>query len=66
VGVAIGIPATLGTTRLVSAMLFGISAADPLTIAAATLLMIVVAALASLMPAHRASRVDPMVALRYE
>ena len=66
VGVAIGIPATLATTRVVSAMLFGISAADPLTIAAATLLMIAVAALASLMPAYRASRVDPMVALRYE
>ncbi len=65
-GIAIGAPATIAATRLISARLFGVSAADPLTIAAAGLLMIAVAALAALLPAQRASRVDPMVALRCE
>ena len=66
VGVAIGVPATLVVTRLASALLFGVSPADPPTIAAATLVMITVAALASFLPARRASRLDPMVALRHE
>jgi predicted permease len=66
VGVVIGISLTLAVTRLISAMLFGVSATDPLTIGATTLLLIMVAALASLLPARRAARVDPMVALRYE
>jgi ABC-type antimicrobial peptide transport system permease subunit len=66
VGIAIGIPATLGITRLITSMLFGIGAADPLTIVAAAILMLAVAALAGYIPARRASRVDPMVALRYE
>ena len=66
VGVAIGVPATLAVTRLASALLFGVSPADPPTIAAATLVMITVAALASFLPARRASRLDPMVALRHE
>jgi predicted permease len=65
-GVAIGIPATLAGTRLISAKLFGVSAADPLTIAAAAVLMAAVAALAGWLPAVRASNVDPMTALRYE
>ena len=65
-GIAIGVPATLAITRLASALLFGVSPADPLTIAAATLLMITVAALAGFLPARRASRLDPMVALRHE
>ena len=65
-GVAIGVPATLAATRLISTMLFGVSAADPLTIAAATLLMFAVAALAAFVPARRAAKVDPMIALRYE
>jgi putative ABC transport system permease protein len=47
-------------------MLYGVSAADPLTIIAATLLMISVAALAAFIPARRAAQVDPTVALRYE
>ncbi len=66
VGIAAGIPVTLAATRLVSTKLFGVSATDPMTIAGATLLMITVAALAAFLPARRAARVDPMLALRYE
>ncbi len=47
-------------------MLYGVSAADPLTIVGASLLMLTAAALAGFLPARRASKVDPMVALRYE
>ena len=65
-GVAIGVPATLVATRLVSSRLFGVTPSDPVTLTSATLLMAVVAALAGLVPAVRASRVDPMVALRCE
>jgi ABC-type antimicrobial peptide transport system permease subunit len=65
-GIALGAPATLAATRLISSRLFGISAADPLTIGGGAILIIAVAGLAALLPARRASRVDPMVALRYE
>ncbi len=65
-GLGIGLAAAMATTRFVSTLLFGLSPTDPLTIAMATLLMIVVAALAGYLPARRASRIDPMVALRYE
>ena len=64
-GLVIGVPAALAVTRLISSRLYGVSPTDPLTIVAATSLMIAVALLASLIPARRASRVDPMVALRY-
>jgi ABC-type antimicrobial peptide transport system permease subunit len=50
----------------VSTFLYGVKANDPLTIAGAALLMVAAAALAGYLPARRASRVDPMVALRYE
>jgi len=66
IGVAIGLPIALATTRLVSSQLFGITPTDPLTWTAATALMIGVAAIAGVLPASRASRVDPMVALRCE
>jgi len=66
IGTAIGISAALGATRLISTKLFGVTATDPVTIAAAALLMIAVGALAGFLPAQRASRVDPMAALRYE
>jgi predicted permease len=65
-GIVIGVPATLAATRLISSMLFGINAADPLTIAGGAALMVAVAALAGFLPARRAARVDPMIALRYE
>lgn len=66
VGVAIGVPAAIGAGRLVASQLFGLSAADPLTLGAATLLLTGVAVLAGLLPARKASRVNPLIALRYE
>ncbi|HTF37983.1 MAG TPA: ABC transporter permease [Blastocatellia bacterium] len=66
IGVAIGLGAAVATTRLVAAMLFGLAPTDPVTISFAVLLMIGVAALAGYIPARRAARVDPMIALRYE
>jgi predicted permease len=65
-GVVIGLGAALVANRLVESLLFGLSAADPLTITQAVLLMLVVAALACYVPARRATKVDPMIALRYE
>jgi predicted permease len=66
VGLAIGIPAALASTRLIASQLFDLSPYDPLTLSVSSLLLIAVAALAGFIPARRASRVDPMVALRYE
>lgn len=66
IGIAIGIPAAVGGARLVSSQLYGLSAADPLTLVVAAVILIAVAALAGYMPARRASRVDPIIALRYE
>jgi predicted permease len=65
-GIAIGIPAAFAAARLIAARLYGIGAHDPLTLAGAALLLLSVAALAGFVPARRASRIDPMVALRYE
>jgi predicted permease len=65
-GVAIGIPLALWAAQYAKAVLFGISTADPLTIAATVAILIGVAALAGYLPARRAVGVDPMVALRYE
>jgi ABC-type antimicrobial peptide transport system permease subunit len=66
VGVAIGVPAALLSSRLVASMLFGLHGNDPITLLAAVFVMLLIAALAGYLPARRASRVDPMVALRYE
>ncbi len=65
-GVAAGVPASFWLSRLVARELFGVAPGDPATIAAAAAFLIVVAALAGYLPARRASRVDPMLALRYE
>lgn len=66
IGIAIGLTATLASMRLIATLLFGISAADPLTMVAALLLLSAVAALAAFLPARRAAQVDPMIALRCE
>jgi ABC-type antimicrobial peptide transport system permease subunit len=65
-GIAIGVPASLATTRVLSATLFEVSAADPMAIVFPIALMIAVGAFAGFLPARRACRVDPMVALRCE
>lgn len=66
IGIALGIPATLAATRLVQAQLFELSAHDPVTLAAAAMIIATVTLVAAYIPARRAAKVDPMVALRYE
>jgi predicted permease len=65
-GIAIGLLAALGMTRLMSSFLFGVQPTDPFTFAAVSLLLLATALLACYLPARRATRVDPIVALRYE
>ena len=65
-GIAAGVAASFGLTRLLAAELFGVKPADPLTFAGAPLILILIAVAAALLPARRASRIDPLVALRHE
>ena len=66
VGAAFGVPLALTLTRLMSGMLSGITGADPLTYIAVVGMLVISALLASYFPARRATRVDPIVALRVE
>ncbi|MGB6885757.1 MAG: FtsX-like permease family protein, partial [Candidatus Acidiferrum sp.] len=66
IGVAIGIVAALGLTRLMANQLFGVSAHDPLTFGGVGALLMIVAVAACYIPARRAMRVDPIIALRHE
>jgi macrolide transport system ATP-binding/permease protein len=65
-GLAIGIPGALGLWKLVGSFLYGIKPNDPLSIAAAVAILLAAAILAGYAPARKASRIDPMVALRHE
>jgi len=66
IGLAVGVPAALGLGRLVASQLYGIRPTDPWIAGTTVIVLSVVAAIAGLIPAHRASRIDPMLALRYE
>ena len=66
IGIALGLPAALAASRWVRSMLFGLTPADPVTLGGAILLLVAAAQLAGYIPARRAARVDPLVALRHE
>ena len=66
VGLALGVFGSLGLTRLMTALLYGVGARDPVTMALVAALLAIVALTACYVPAHRATRIDPLVALRYE
>ncbi len=66
IGLAVGLAAAYGLTRLISTMLFGVKASDPIAFGAVVLTLAVVAWVAIYIPARRATRIDPLIALRYE
>jgi len=66
IGIVVGLGAALATTRFVSVLLYGLTPTDPVTLSLAVLVLVIVAALAGYLPARRAARVDPLVALRHE
>jgi len=65
-GLALGVPSVLAASKLLSGLLFGLSASDPVTISGAIVILAGVAGIAAFIPAFRAARVDPLIALRYE
>ncbi len=66
IGLAIGLPCAIAASRLIATMLYGIGANDPVTLVTVSLVLLAVAAIAGFVPARRAMRLDPMVALRHE
>jgi ABC-type antimicrobial peptide transport system permease subunit len=65
-GIVIGIPAALAALRLVASQLYGVSPNDPKYLVAAAFVLLLCLTIAGYLPAHRASRLDPLLALRYE
>jgi ABC-type antimicrobial peptide transport system permease subunit len=66
IGIGLGVPSALGLSRLVESQLYGLSPTDPVTLGLAAVVLLSVALVAGYLPASRATRVDPMTALRYD
>jgi len=65
-GLAISLPAAVGASKLVESLLFGVKPGNPLAMAAAAVVLLSVALMAGYLPARKASRIDPMIAVRHE